>query len=102
MMEDVQAFRVRGHHAVLDTVVDHLHKVPRAIRSAVQIAVLGGASEFLATRCTRCFFDPRSESAKNRLESLDDVIVAADHQAIAALRSPHSAAGAGIDVMDSL
>jgi hypothetical protein len=42
--QDVQAFRVGRHHAVLDAVVNHLDKVARAARSAVQVAVFSRAA----------------------------------------------------------
>ena len=39
VLEDVEAFRVGGHQAVLDAVVDHLHEVAGAVAAAVQIAL---------------------------------------------------------------
>ena len=48
VLQDVAALGVRGHEAVLDAVVDHLHEVARRRRAAVQVAVLGGAAEPLA------------------------------------------------------
>ena len=42
--QDVEAFRVGGHHAVLDAVVDHLDEVARAARTAVQIALFSRAT----------------------------------------------------------
>ena len=47
---DVEALGDRLHDAVLDAVVDHLDEVARADRPAVQVAVLGGAADLLATR----------------------------------------------------
>src|SRR2546429_8865347 len=36
----------RSHHAVFDAVMDHLHKMSRSARPAVQVAVLGGSPHF--------------------------------------------------------
>ena len=43
VVEDVEPLGVGGHDAVLDAVVDHLDEVPRAVRPAVQVALLGRA-----------------------------------------------------------
>jgi hypothetical protein len=44
----------------------------------------------------------RSERPEDRLQGLDRVAVAADHQAIAVLEPPHAAGRAGVDVFDAL
>ena len=41
LVQDVEALRVGRHEAVLDAVVDHLHEVAGARRTAVQVALLG-------------------------------------------------------------
>src|SRR5688572_32564888 len=43
----------------------------------------------------------RSQSAEDRIETLDRLTLAADHQAVAALESPHAARCSHVDVMDS-
>ena len=45
-----QPFGVRRHDSILDPVVHHLHKVAGAVGSAVQLALLTGATELLAPR----------------------------------------------------
>ena len=40
LVQDVQALGIRGHDAVLDAVVNHLHEVPGTIRPAVQVTLL--------------------------------------------------------------
>ena len=49
VLDDAQAFRDRGHHPVLDAVVHHLHEVPGAVRTAMQVTVGCGAVGSRAT-----------------------------------------------------
>ena len=79
-----EAFGVRLHQAVLDAVMDHLHVVSGSGVADAQIAV------------------GRSQRQKDRLETLADVGVAADHQTVALLQSPDSAARPRIDVRDPI
>ena len=58
------------------------------------------ASERPAGR--RSFACTRRERREDRIESLDDRLLAADHQAVAAFESPDAAAGADVDVVDLL
>ena len=62
MVEDVEAFGVRGHHRVLDAVVHHLHEVARADRTTIQEPVFlitqlaagaGRAGRSVDARCER-------------------------------------------------
>jgi hypothetical protein len=81
--EHVESFRIRGHDAVLDPVVDHLHEVARAHGAAMQVALL-----------------VRSQCPEDRIEPLHRGFLAADHQAVAVLQAPHPAARADVDVLD--
>src|SRR5207302_9473833 len=45
--QDSRALCVRGHQAVLDSVVDHLDEVASAVGSAVEVAFLGSAANLL-------------------------------------------------------
>src|SRR5215471_19181041 len=47
MAQDVHPFGVSRHDPILDAVMDHLDEVPSAVRTAVQVAELGGAADFL-------------------------------------------------------
>ena len=48
-----QSFGIGGHDSVLDAVVDHLHEVAGAVRTAVQVALFGAAIKIFATRRAR-------------------------------------------------
>ena len=53
--QDAQPLGVGGHDAVLDAVVHHLDEVAGAVGPAVQVALLGGAADRLASRrCAGC------------------------------------------------
>jgi hypothetical protein len=78
-------------------------KWPAPFGAAVQVSMLGGAADLLpAQACAAPNFDSRSQRGEDGLTALHDRIVAADHQAIAAVRSPHSTAGAGVHIVDAL
>ena len=100
--EDIQPLRVGGHDAVLDAVVDHLDEVARAARTAVQVAVLGGAAYLLPTGRARRRLDTWGQGGENGVEALDDGFLAADHQAVAPLRPPDPAAGPDVHIVDAL
>ena len=102
MAQDVQAFSISGHQAVLNTIVNHLDKVPCARWATVQIAVLGGAARFLSSRRAGNITTTRSESLEDGIETADYLRFAADHLTIAALHSPDAAARADIDIMNPL
>ena len=102
LLDDVQALGERGHHAVLDPVVDHLHEVPGAGRAAVEVAVLGGDRVALAAGRALGRLDARGERLEERVEPPDGGVVAADHQAVAALEAEHAAARAHVDVVQAL
>ena len=58
--QDAQALGIGGHDAVLDAVVHHLDEVTGTIRAAVQVALLGGAADFLAPGRARDIADARA------------------------------------------
>jgi hypothetical protein len=97
--QDVHAFRVRGHEAVLDAVVDHLHEVARAGRAAMQIALLGGSGVAPSAGSARRRLEPGCDAFENRIQVTDNLLISTDHQTVAALQPEHPAAGAAIDVM---
>ena len=76
--------------------------MPGAIGTAMEIALFGGAARFFAAARSRDGADAGSQGCKDRVETVHDVILAADHHAIAALESPDAAAGANIDIVDLL
>src|SRR5215467_5694049 len=97
-----QTFGIRRHHAVFDSVVYHLYKVATAVRATVQIALFSGTIELFATRSAGNIANSRSESRENRIEMLDDILLAADHHAVATFETPHAAAGTHVHVVDLL
>src|ERR1039457_5234442 len=102
VLNDGQALGDRGHHPVLDAVVDHFHEVPGAIRPAVQIAIRsrprgpGPAGGGLGTA------DTRSKGAEDGVQPLHRLVLAADHEAVAALEAVYPARGADVQVVDLL
>src|SRR5712691_11226755 len=100
--KDTQALGVSGHDPVLDAVVHHLDEVPGAVRPAVQISLLGGPADLLASRRARNVSDAGPQPRKDRVEALDDVVLAADHHAVPALQAPDAAARAHVDVVNAL
>ena len=102
IFKDIHAFGVGGHDAVFDAVVDHFNEVTSAVGSAVEVAEFGGALVIGTSHCAGDVADARSEGAEDRVEVLDDFVLAADHHAISALQAPYAAAGSDIHIMDSL
>ena len=102
VLQDVEPLGVRGHEPVLDAVVHHLDEVAGAGRTAVQIALLGGAGLARPSGGARRGVAAGRQRREDRVEPLDRFGLAADHQAVAALEPPHAAAGADVDVVQAL
>ena len=100
VVEDVQALGVGGHDPVLDAVVHHLHEVAGAGRPAVQVAALGGARIAGAARRALGGLDAGRERGEDGVEARDGLVVAADHQAVAAIEPEHAARGADVEVVE--
>src|SRR5581483_125682 len=97
-----QPLGVGGHDPVLDSVVHHLDEVARAVWSAMEIAVFGGAGGgLLAPGRPRRGIDRRRERGEQRVEMSNDLRLAADHLAEAAFETPYAAAGTRIHVVDA-
>ena len=82
--------------------MDHLHEVTGAVRAAVVVALFGGRGlPRPALRSGRCINAGRDRS-EDRIEPLDGLLLASDHQAEAPFKAKHAAARTDVHVMDSL
>ena len=81
----------------LDRVVNHLHEVAGARWTAVQVAARSRVVWRRRVRRTT-----GRKRRKHRIESLDDIAVATDHQAVSAFQPPHAAARAHVDVANAV
>src|SRR5580692_5244602 len=100
--QNSQPFRVGGHDSVFNSVVNHLYKMAGTVGSAVQITLLGGAVDLVATGSTRYVSDTWRQRRENRIEMLHDIVLATNHHAIASLQTPHAAARAHIHIVNAL
>ncbi len=101
VLQDVEPFGVRRHHAVFDRVVHHLHEVAGAVRATVEIATIGGAIVDRAPRRLGRRATPWGEGGEDCIEATHHVGFTTDHEAVAALKSPHATAHAAVDVVQS-
>src|SRR5581483_2805325 len=100
--QNTHALRIGGHDAVFNAVVDHFDEVTSPIRTAMQITLFGRAVEFFAAGSAWNTADARRQGSENGIQVLNHLEFAADHHAIAAFQAPHPAAGAYVNVMNSL
>ena len=78
-------------------------KWPAPLGPAVQVAVLRRCpARPLAAGRARRRVDAGCERIEDRVEPLDGLVVAADHQAVAAVETEDAAARADVDVVDAL
>jgi hypothetical protein len=82
--------------------VDHLDEVSGARFAAMKEAFLGRAAPVLPSGGAGQVAATGRYGAKDRVEVVDGFVLAADHQAVAALEAPHASAGATVDVVDAL
>src|ERR1700688_3516314 len=102
VLQNVESLGVGGHQAVFDAVVDHLDEMAGTRWTTVKVTLFGRAPHFLAARSSRSITTAGSERFEDGIETLYDVIFAANHLAIAALESPNSTARANVDVVNAL
>ena len=100
--QDVEAFGDGLHHAVFDAVVDHLDKVAGADRPGVQIPLLHPLIAPVAAGCQRDAALAGGERGEDRVQMLERLARAADHQAVATLQPPHAAGGAAVEIVDAV
>src|SRR5260370_3965548 len=101
VLEDVQTCGGRTHQAIFDSVVNHLHEMPRARGATVQIAFFGGPVNLLAPGSARSVAATRSKRLENGIKVPHGVVFAANHLAIAALEPPDAAARADVNVVNA-
>src|SRR5262245_51189828 len=94
--QNAETFGIGGHETVFDSIMDHLHEVARAVLTAVKITMFGRSAEPFAAGRLRDIADTRRQCPEDGIETFDDVVLAADHHAVAALKSPNAAAGANV------
>jgi hypothetical protein len=100
VVQNIQAFRQRGHHAVFDAVVHHLDEMAGAAGPAVEIASVGcGAGAITAGR-ERGGLHAGRQGGEDRIQAPDRLLRAADHETVAALASENAATGSHIDEMN--
>src|SRR5277367_5079594 len=68
----------------------------------MEIAFLGGSGNFLAAGGAIDVATARSERFENGVEVFNDVILAANHLAVAPLEAPDAAAGANVAIVEAL
>src|SRR5258708_27036061 len=101
-MENVEAFGVGLHQAVLDTVVDHLDKMAGAGRAAIKVALFDGAGGLFTSGCARNVPAAWRQCFEDGIEMAKSFLRSANHHAVATLQTPHAAAGSYVDIVDSL
>ena len=87
---------------VFNAVVDHLHKVSRADRPAMQIALLRSLVKLFAARRMLDLADAGRERLEDWIDGLHGLVRTADHHAVSALETPNAAAGPDVHIVDAL
>ncbi len=100
--QQVEALGEGLHHAVFDAVMDHLDEVAGADGSAVKVALLARRIAALAMLRRLDLALAGRERREDRLEPVEGRLVAADHQAVAAVEPMHAARGPDIHVVQAL
>ena len=87
VLENIQTFRIGGHEAILDAIVNHFDKMAGAAGAAMQIAVLRLARLARRANSARRGGCSRSKALENCIEMLDNPRLAANHLAITPLHA---------------
>ncbi len=102
MLEDVQTLGERGHDAVLDAVVHHLHEVAGPGRTAVQVAELLGREVAFAAGRALDLAAAGGDGLQDGLDPREGLVGSPDHEAVPAVQAEDATAGSDVDVVDSL
>src|SRR5690242_10677140 len=102
VLQDIESFGIGLHQPVFDAIVNHLDEMSRAHRPGMEITLLDARVAALASRGARNVAEPGRKRREDRVQAIDYLLVAADHHAIAALKSPDPARGADIDIVDAV
>src|SRR5215831_7086346 len=102
ILQDIEAFRISLHQAVLDAVVHHLDEVAGPAWPSMDIATLDARiAATVTTWRSRNIARPGRERDKNRIKTVDDVLLAANHHAVSAFEAPDPAARSDVNVMQA-
>src|SRR5581483_6986638 len=101
ILQDVETFGIGLHQAIFDAVVDHLDEVSGADRAGMDVALLDSGVAAFAMLRARYVAGAGRKRLEDRIEPVDDGLLAADHHAIAALDAPDAARGADVEIMDA-
>ena len=103
VLDDVEAFRVGLHDPVFDAVMYHLDEMPGAGWSAMHVALDHTlvAAGFAFRRLADVALSGR-QCAEDWIETIDGSLVAADHHAVAAFKSPNAAGRSDVNVGEYL
>src|SRR5205823_13248533 len=99
--QDADTFCIRGHDSILDPVMDHLHEMAGAVRSAMQVTLFGRSAKFVAAGGARRLATARRQRGTSGIETLNYLCVAANHHAITTFQAPDAAAGSDIDIVNT-
>src|SRR5438045_1607561 len=83
-LEDFKAFAVSLQHPVFDTIMDHFDEMTGASRTTEQVSI---------GRCQRF---------EQGLDVIEDLLFAANHQAVADFEAPDAATGSGVHEVEAL
>src|SRR5262249_24963370 len=82
-------------------VMDHLDEMARAGRAAVDVPFFRRAFQVLASGSPSDLASSGRQCSEDRLQMIEDLFLAADHQTITAIGAPDAARGADINIMDA-
>src|SRR5687767_13269581 len=99
-LQNRQSLGVGGHDPVLDPVVDHLDKVPRAGRTAMEVAHLPRPRFPLLAGSSRSSVYPGGEGIPEGLETSKRLAIATDHQTETAFETVHPPARSNVEIGD--
>ena len=100
-LDDVQPFRVGGHDAIFDAVMDHFDEMTAAVRPTIEIAIFRLARLARRANRTRRGGDFRCKGLEDGIKMPDNFRLAADHLAVATLQPPYSSTYPDIDIMEA-
>src|SRR6185503_15355162 len=101
MVQHVKSFSIRGHQSIFDSVVNHLHEVPCARGTTVQVTFSRSACISSTPRSCRYRITSGRECLEDRIEMSNNVLLTSDHLAITALQTPNAATRTDVDIMNA-
>ena len=101
VLNNVQTLGICRHNSILNSVVNHFHKVSAAVWSAMQITLLRGAWHIFARGSDRNGSLAWRQRAEDWIKTFHTCLGSANHLAVTAIKTPYAARSSNVNIVNA-